>query len=149
MVGCIAERVFTALVLFAWIFARLCSKVAVFVVWAFAVALALGPIDADAFASRCEFVSVFFWTNALTTFVDDQASLEGAHAMTGFVDLVSFVDFTDDAFFVDVQSSSRRADTTAKVVGDLIGWANSSSVALDCGIALVAWQTLAHHCSDW
>lgn len=147
MVGRIAQRIHTAFISVARVLAGLRFLVAISPVRAIIVRLAFRFGDQNAVALCCELVAVIFRTDAAATFVDDETTLDGADTVTRLVDLESAMNLADDAFFVDVEGSSWWADASSVIIRDLVRWTQGALVALDGSVALVAWKTLADHCS--
>lgn len=148
MIGGITKSIDSAVV-FAWVLTRLRLKVAVLVVWALLVSHALRFIDSDTVASGCQTVTVFFWTDTSTAFIDDHASFQSTDTVTILVDLEALVDLANDAFLVDVQSSSRWTHAATEVVDDFVRRTKSCLVTLNCSVAGVTWKAFAHHRSHW
>lgn len=67
----------------------------------------------DTIAERRQFVSVFDWTHATATLVNDEATFKGAHATARLVNFVAVFNATRFAFAVNIQRSTRWAHTIA------------------------------------
>lgn len=112
--GGIAQSVDAADFREASIFARFRFRSAVLAVGAIVVrrALRCARLD-DTIAERRQFVSVFDWTHATATLVDDETAFKCAHTASRLVDFVAIFDATRFAFAINIQCGARWTDAIA------------------------------------
>lgn len=67
----------------------------------------------DTITERRQFVSVFDWTHATATFVDDETTFKCTHTASRFVDFVAIFNATRFAFAINIQCRTRWTDAIA------------------------------------
>lgn len=90
---------------------------------------------------------MFGWTYTATVLVDDETVLEGAHAVSFFVDDHTCLFATGYANVVLVLGQTRRTDAVSVLVADLtlLDRTYVCFLAAHDGVSSVSWEALADH----
>lgn len=109
----ITERLDSAFLLQAGVYASLRCQLTVLVIGTIVVLFTLWFTRGDAVALGVETVAKFGGTDAVSAVVDDKAAFQSADAVTTFVYLKTFFDGTEDTFVVFIKGCLGRANAFA------------------------------------
>lgn len=135
----------------AGIFTGLGLGIAETIICALFVACAFGLLDRHTLTQWSQAIAQLDGASAATTFIDDHATFQSAHAVSTLVNAIALLHQAWCAVFIDVQCTARWTDTlTIHIAYEaLLDDAQRTFVALYRGIASVSLEALTDHGAHW